>query len=353
MGEKKQAPLARALSGKRVSTSRRKLSERVGTEPANEGVSIYDVAERAGVSIVTVSRVFNDYPHVSKSMRERVLTSARLVGYQPRMVSKRNLLAVLVGGLDHLAAGDQASRLILALVRSAAARGYLIEFIPAHTTQLATQHLVNGLITVGLSSDEMESLRDLPSVPKVAVNNPGVDEHWSVVCMDPVSEVDLAVNHLVEQGHRKITLLHDTSRGWYAEQREAAFHEALDKAGLDGHRVLLSSFCQHPIDLARQITRHGTAGLCMCNNGGLPLLDGLQNELGLRVPEDFSLITIEKARVSAFVKPRLTTLDQPLEELAEVTVDGLLKQVEGVSTERFVTTLKSRLIPRDSVRRYD
>ena len=65
----------------------------------SEGVSIYAVAEKAGVSIVTVSRVFNDYPHVSQRMRHRVFAAARDVGYTPRLVSKPKVMAVIVGAV--------------------------------------------------------------------------------------------------------------------------------------------------------------------------------------------------------------------------------------------------------------
>lgn len=334
--------------------ARRSRARRVASSARTGEASIYRVAQQAGVSIVTVSRVFNDYPHVSAAMRDRVLTAARQVGYQPRLVSKRNLLAVLVGGLEHLAAGDQSSRLMLALMRAAAARGYLIEFLPASTAELATQHLVNGLIEVGLTCDEVNALRDLPPVPKVAINNRQVADDWNVVSIDPTSEIQLAVRHLLDLGHRKMALIHDSSRGWYAEQREAGFRAALREANLEHRHILLSSYRQSPQELARQVMDTGCTGcICMCNQGGLPVLDSLQNELKLRVPEDISLIAMENARVTPYVSPRLTTLAQPLEQVAEAAVEGLLKQAGEAKPERFVHVLKSRLIQRDSVRRLD
>jgi hypothetical protein len=169
----------------------------------SSAVNIYQVARQAKVSIVTVSRVFNDYPHVSRAMREHVLEAARQVGYQPRLVTKRNLIGVLVGKLEDLAAGEQTSRLVLALMRAAASRGYLLEFFPATSAERATQHLADGLIALGLSSVELAGLRSLPSVPRVALNNLSVDESWSAVSVDPADEVQMAVRHLAEQGHTK------------------------------------------------------------------------------------------------------------------------------------------------------
>lgn len=338
----------RAVSGrsKRDGASRRRSGR-------SSGASIYEVARKAGVSIVTVSRVFNDYPHVSATMRQHVLQAARLVGYQPRLVSKRNLIGVLVGRLEDLAAGEQTSRLVLALMRAAAARGYLLEFIPARSAERATQHLADGLIALGLLGDELAALPNLPPVPRVAVNNQRVDENWSVVSLDPFAEVQMAVQHLVENGHRRLALVRTSSNSWYEQQREAGFNAALADAGLDGHHVVTCPYKHPTADLALKVRNTGCTGcICLCHHGGLPVLDGLQNELGIRIPQDMSLITLENNRVSSYLKPRLTTIAQPLDQLAEAALDGLLSPARA-RRQRFISVLKSELIKRDSVRRLD
>ena len=316
----------------------------------SSAVNIYQVARQAKVSIVTVSRVFNDYPHVSRAMREHVLEAARLVGYQPRLVTKRNLIGVLVGRLEDLAAGEQTSRLVLALMRTAASRGYLLEFIPAPAAERATQHLADGLIALGLSSVELAGLRNLPSVPRVALNNQSVDDSWSVVSVDPADEVLMAVRHLAEKGHTKITLVHNNARTWQEQQREDGFHNALHQFGLDGHHIVHCPYRLPTSELAHKIMATGCTGcICLCHHGGLPVLDGMQNELGIKVPDDLSLITLENKRVSAYLKPRLTTIEQPLDLLAETTLTALLQPAQEAQP-RFMTVLKSQLIERDSVR---
>ena len=329
-------------------------TRRKGPASAGNGFSIYEVARQAAVSVVTVSRVFNDYPHVSKAMRARVLEAARLVGYQPRLVSKRNLLAVVVGGLDHLAAGDQTSQLMLGLVRAAAARGYLVEFMPAEALQRATQNLVDGLLVVGLSSREVEDLRDLPPVPRLILNNQGPEEGWSAACIDPASEVEPALRHFLAYGHRNISLVMDASTGWQAQQREQTFIRLLSEAGLDNQAVIMSSLRQDPYELARLVQATDcTACLCLCSGYGLPVLDGLQNELNLRVPEDISLIATEHGRISTHLNPRLTTVEQPLEALAEAAVEEVVARIRDPARKEKAITLKSRLISRDSVHRLD
>lgn len=317
----------------------------------SSGTSIYEVAQRAGVSIVTVSRVFNDYPHVSPAMRDHVLKAARDIGYQPRLVAKRQIIGVLLGELDDLAAGEQTSRLVLALMRAAATRGYLIEFIPVEYAERATQHLADGLIALGLQGEQLLSLRNLPPVPRVVLNSQEVDDSWNVVTLDPFAEVHMAVRHLVENGHRHITLVRSTARTWPERQREAGFNAALNEAGLDGHHIITCPYREPSADLARKVQATAcTACICLCHHGGLPVLDGLQNELKVRVPDELSLITLENRRVSGYLNPRLTTISQPLEQLAEETMDCLLQSARA-QQQRSVSVLKSDLIIRDSVRR--
>ena len=168
---------AASVKSRKVSGDESLLAESMGQ--LHGGASIYDVAEQAEVSIVTVSRVFNDYPHVSDRMRNRVFTAARRVGYTPRLVSKRNVIAAILGHLDHLSAGDYKTRLLLYIVRVAAKAGYLVEFIPYDSVDLATKHLVNGMVEVGLTVDEVAKLVSLPKVPKVATNKEMASDDWN------------------------------------------------------------------------------------------------------------------------------------------------------------------------------
>jgi LacI family transcriptional regulator len=315
------------------------------------GASIYDVAARAGVSVVTVSRVFNDYPHVSDTMRARVLTAAREVGYTPRLVSKRNLIGVIVGHLDHLSAGDYKTRLLLHLVRAAADHGYLVEFIPHQSAHLATKHLADGLLEVGLTSEEVEALADLPPVPKVAINKEGVDGGWNAVCSDHAEETRLAMRHLQEHGHRRIALVLDEDRGWGVEGRRRGYEESLRQCPAPDFRPLVLFASQMaPPDIARQVhAARCTACINLTDNHGFAVVDGLTHGMGLRVPDDLSLICLENTAVSGFLSPRLTTVAQPLADIAAQAIRGLVELIEGRG-QPFSVQVQSRLIPRESVR---
>ena len=316
------------------------------------GASIYDVAEQADVSIVTVSRVFNDYPHVSDRMRDRVFTAARRVGYTPRLVSKRNVLAAIVGHLSHLSAGDYKTRLLLNIVRVAAKNGYLVEFIPYDSVELATKHLVNGLVEVGLTDAEVKRLTSLPKVPKVATNKEPAEGDWNSVCSDHFRESAMAVEHLAARGHRRIALVLDEPEGWGVERRRQGYEETLRKLGDTGFMPQIFYSSETSADQVARRIRDARCTACvnLTDNYGFAVMDALTNGLGLRVPDDISVVCLENEAVSPFLHPRLTTVAQPLETIAENAVTGIIEQLRG-RRKRFTQLLESRLVERDSVRK--
>lgn len=323
-----------------------------GRSGAESGASIYDVAAAADVSIVTVSRVFNDYPHVSARMRERVFAAARKVGYTPRLVAKPKLLAVIIGHLDHLSAGDYKTRLLLHIVRAAAARGFLVEFIPYDAVELATKHLVDGLIEVGLTGEELMALELLPRVPMVLTNKKRLRPEWNTVSSDHYQEVQLAADHLYANGHRRIALVLDERRGWGVEERRRAYSDflAAPEGGPDGPAVFYAAE-ESPRAIARHILdARCTACINFTDNFGFAILDCLTNELDLDVPDDISVVCLENATVSEFMHPRLTTVEQPLQGIAEEAVQGIAAVIAG-EKKRFTKMLHSRLVPRSSVKR--
>ena len=316
----------------------------------SDKTSIYEVARVAGVSIVTVSRVFNDYPFVSEKMRARVFEAARKVGYAPRVVSKPKSLAVVIGHLNHLAAGDYKTRLILHLLRAAAEQGYLIDFFPFDMLELATKRLVQGIIEVGLTEEELARVEDLPPVPAVVVNKRPPESTWSAVCSDHYQEGQLATRYLLQRGHRRIALILDDVKGWGVESKRNGYQDALRECSAKLEPISLFAEIMSPAEMVRQIVKSRcTACINLSDNYGMAVLDALVNGRRLRIPRDLSVIGLENKAVSQFMSPPLTTIEQPLEEIARGVIDGILRIIEGRGG-RFNLTFESRLIQRESVR---
>lgn len=329
------------------------MSTATTRKSTTESVTIYDVARQAGVSVVTVSRAFNNYPHVSARMRTRVLEAARQVGFSPKLVARPRRLAVVIGHLDQLHGGDYKTRMLMHLIACAARRGYAIEFIPAEEVDLAVQRSVDGVIEFALTSREIECLEQLPDVPVVLINKKTTKpKRWSTVCSDHRMEARLAARYLIERGHRRIALVLDERTGWSAEQRQSGYVEAMRKAwGKRADILALSSADMTVAQMASRIrSARCTALINLSDNAGLALLGHLKHVHRADIPRRLSVIGLEQDAVSAHLSPPLTTIEQPLAALAEAAVAGLITIIDkGGRGKTFHPTLQSRLIERESV----
>ncbi len=324
--------------------------KRTMAENGSTGSSIHSVAQRAGVSVVTVSRVFNDYPHVSDRMRKRVLKAARECGYNPRVVAPPRVLAALVGHLDIAEAGDYKTRLFLHIVQAAAESNYLVDFIPASASELATKNLVNGIIEISLTPSEVTQLDALPDVPTVAINNASGGASWYVVGSDHHAEAAVATRYLLDKGHRRIGCILDELEGWPVESRTRGYRQTLTASGISDMPPLLAADSVSPSEIAALLKREGcTACLNFSDNYGLAVLDSLATGLGMSIPGDISVICLENSAVSPFYRPRLTTIAQPLERIAQAAVETIIGVIEGEEMPR-TRLFESELIERDSVR---
>jgi DNA-binding LacI/PurR family transcriptional regulator len=312
--------------------------------------NIHGVAAKAGVSVVTVSRVFNDFPHISDEIRARVFDAARAIGYAPRVVARQNVLGIIVGQLNRLGTCDFESRLLVNVIRAASRSGYLIECIPYEAAHLATKHFAAGLLAIGPTREELRMLQDLPNVPKVAINRGAIGEGWSSLCTDPFREAALAVQHVATRGHRRIAMVLD-DQDWITERRREGFQSELSGfPGCEGSVFVVGSENSLPVDVGRLVANFGYSALLnFSERYGLSILDALANQMGVVIPADLSVVSLEHESVSRHMSPPLTAVAIPLRLMAEYAVSALDEQAKS-GRGPFETTFESRLIERASVR---
>src|SRR4051794_28161616 len=182
--------------------------------------TIWQVAERSGVSVATVSRVFNDYADVSEATRERVLAAARELDYTPSaaartLVGRRSQLigvGLFTGyehpDIDHPFFQD----VLVGLKHGVGARGYDVLLFateqPGAYLRRARHHRVDGVVLWGVDSKdpELPALVD-SGIPLVTVDLVVEGEHATWVTSDSVAGARLAVRHLHELGHRRIATI--------------------------------------------------------------------------------------------------------------------------------------------------
>ena len=220
------------------------------------------VAQRAGVSLKTASRVLNNEPNVATATRERVQTAARALGFRRNAVAAdlaRGGASRLVGFVTGDLANPFYSALASGIERELRGRG--LQLITASTDEdpererELTEELIErrvGALVVTSTARQHDALRDelAGGLPVVLVDRPALDVEADTVVIDNRGGVRDAVTHLLAGGHRRIGLVGDESRLWTFQERKEAFVATLVEAGVaDPERYVRDG--AHDADRAR------------------------------------------------------------------------------------------------------
>jgi DNA-binding LacI/PurR family transcriptional regulator len=322
-----------------------------------------DVANAAGVSKSTVSRVLSDDPTLSvrDETRERVRTLAQELGYRPHPVARAlavpdtGALTLLVPNLSNPAYVE----IIRGAYRRARERGYVLlcaeDFEDQEAdeafTELVEGGRVDGLLIASARPENrlLEALGRHP-VPHVFVNRlvPGAPAN---VTLDVERASRVAYAHLAGLGHTAIGHLAGPRDVQSAHGREAAFLAAAAEAGLPEPPVARGAFTpsggagagerllsEHP-----QLTAVFTSSLAQA----IGLLH-VARELGRAVPADLSVIAYDELPVAAYLSPPVTTIAMPLSELGAAAVDTLVELLDGREPRSQVLGSEPALVERES-----
>lgn len=314
-------------------------------------VTIFDVAEKAGVSFVSVSRVFNGHTNVSERMQKRVLEAARVLGYQPRLVSRPGLIGILVRDRPETCIERDLHTFCSHLFHAAARRNYFMEIIPITMTHLLVQHLVDGIIEVDLGAQELMALTNLPKIPVVLTQSRNPYPHWSSVCVDYENEATLALDQVTRAGHERVAVLMDCRDSLAANTRKRVIRERLSHRHAKTPVLRLFDNSEKPLEHhVEQILGDGHTALVnfsTCGTG--PLLDQLLNVQKCRIPEDLSLLMLDNSDICGHYHPRISFIRQPLEEVAETAIEELVRLIQGQPPRKNLL-FPSRYVDNKSIR---
>lgn len=335
-------------------------------------VTMGDVASRAGVSQATVSFVLGgraDRLKISRETRERVMQSARELGYQRNQLARAMVTGKsrIIGVLTTPHSGENMVRILTGAMEAASQNNYLLKVVHLSydgvdeaTIARCLEWRVAGAMVVGLSEETHRTLNEAfhkAQIPLTLIDNvPPVN--WGVrVGSNDEQGIRLAVSHLVGLGHRKIAFMGGRP-GSLSQWREESFRAALAEAGLlvPAHWVRHSSWSDQKI-IEEQVrllfVESGnslpTAVVCSADAIAMVVLR-IARSLGLRLPEDLSVTGYSNANLSAFADPALTTVDQSFVEMgraAALQVIGLAERSE--SDEQII--LKELLLPTQLIER--
>lgn len=314
--------------------------------------SIYDVARASGVSIGTVSRVFNNRPDVAQGTREHVLAAAKRVNYLPRISTRRVNIGLVVEQIEKANEVGFVSETVSTLAKHVALRGGVLELVPLNDLDIVFRNYVRGLIAVVFGAAD-ESLASIRHIPVVLINNVWDRPNFHSVASDHAQGARLATEHLIRHGHRRIAFLEILEDSWGSRERQRGYREAFEQARLKPPAGLMR-FCGRRTagETLYPLLEEKPTALLVCGEDlSLEVNRILLHELRVNIPKDLSVITYETPLVSALISPPQTTVAQPWEEIGRVAVEGVIALAEETRKEPLRVLLPNQLIERGSVGR--
>lgn len=319
--------------------------------------SIHDVAALAKVSIKTVSRVVNDAPNVSAELRERVQAAVRELGYRPNQSARR-----LAGGRSFMIAylySNPAPGYISGIQSGAAARcrelGYHLVVEPISPggeerfdvlDRLVAALRPDGVLLVPPLSDDAAMLARLAELrlPCARIAGSVVGAGFNIHTPERAAG-RMVADHLIAHGHRRIGIITPPAKHRSALRRVEGFRDGLAAAAVpvdeslfvDGGFTFGSGIAAGEALLA--LPEPPSAIFATNDDMALGVLT-LAHQIGLRVPEDLSVVGFDDTPASLTSWPPLTTVRQPLEDMGRAVIDALANGPEDAP--EFLFTLMER-----------
>jgi len=310
--------------------------------------TIKEVANAAGVSTQTVSRVINGRPDVSPDTRQRVQEVIQRLGYQPSALARSLIrqrsytLGAVTAGLTYIGP----SRTLSGITAAAEEAGYslllkeLTQFDAKNIDpifQELTAHHVDGIIW---AVPEVGDNCNWVTHPSMEIDVPIVyitmepRQRVSVVSVNNYLGGRMAVTHLLEQGYRHIAHISGPLSWWEARQRMAAWKDRLHEAGMDvqdNHWVegtwSSSSGAQAIRKLVKQYPEMDA--IFVANDQmALGVMQSFCQE-GVKIPDTIGIVGFDNIPESAYFWPPLTTIEQDQYRMGKISVEEIIKIIES------------------------
>ena len=335
-----------------------------GRKKNQKAASIYDVARESGVSVFTVSAVVNNKSHVGKSLREKVEAAIRKLNYRPNLVArslakqKTHTIGMIVPDI-----GNPFFPIVVRGAEDAAQKhGYNLLLVNSDDSldkeekavELLLSKRVDGILLTKAAEDFHPSVQQMireVNVPFVLVMRTYPKLTKDAIITDDYRGAYEAVSHLARAGRKRIALISGPLKVSNAKERWQGFQDALKAEGLpyeqdlviegdyrleSGYRAGHSLFSRRP------------DGIYVANHLMTVGLLKAADEMGLRCPEDYGLVSFDDYPWLGIFRPRLTTVELPKHQLGTEAAELLLRRIGGDTSKPVVKKLQPELRIRES-----
>jgi len=327
------------------------------------GVSIKDIARAAGVSHSTVSRALAESPLVKEETRERIKQLAKEMGYSPHALA-RSLVTrrtQTVGVVVTTIADPFVSEIVRGLEETGQNHGYTIILCNSNAEprrELAAvkalrEKRVDGIIvTASRVGDLYLPLLEDFGVPIVLINNQQTGKYVYSIGTDDLRGGQIATEHLLSLGHTRIAYIASPNNVNSSQARMNGYRMALESHGIALDPALLADGDGRPAAAMEATTRllsqdaHPTAIFCYNDMTAIGTIRALKR-MGIRVPDDISVVGYDDIPIVEYLDPPLTTIRQRKYDMGCMAMEMLLRLLSGADDVHDVT-IEPTLVVRES-----
>jgi LacI family transcriptional regulator len=326
--------------------------------------SIYDVARESAVSVFTVSEVVNKKSHVSKKLRDRVEETIRKLNYRPNLIARS--LAKQRTHTIGMIVPDIANPFFPMVVRgaedAAQKHGYNLLLCNSDDSlekeeraiELLLSKRVDGILLTKAADDFRAPLRQMikeVKVPFVLVMRTYAKLTADAVITDDYQGAYDAVSHLARSGRQRIGLISGPLKVSNAVARWQGFHDSLKAMGLPFDKELIVEGdyrIESGYRAGHALLSHRPDGIYVANHLMTVGLLKAAEEIGMRCPEDFGLVSFDDYPWLGIFRPRLTTVELPKHQLGSEAAELLIKRISGDRSKAVLRKLQPELRIRES-----
>jgi len=326
--------------------------------------TILDVCKLAGVSKATVSRVVNGTGQVKESTREKVFSAMQSLGYRPNRLAqalatnKTHTIGLVISDFDGIhfgsllkqaAASAEFAKKQLIVTDGHNDPNYEYEMI----MQLEAQCDAVILYSRTLTDDHIQRLHQQLTIPIVVINRDLPEQLFHSVSFQQEDAVKLMMSHLLDNGHRQIACITGHMMNPTGVARLNGYKRSLAELGVDFNEKLVRNGDYHMksgYQACKELIHDGISFTAIIAFNDCMALGALRalTEVGIKVPEQISIIGIDDDPVSEFFTPRLTTVKLPIADMTKQAVElaiTLCDETKATHSYQY----KGRLIERESV----
>jgi len=334
------------------------------TRQNRKRASSADVAKEAGVSQSAVSRAFTTGASISKEKKEKIISAANKLDYQPNIIARSlNQQSTKIIGIVMTRFFQTFYSIVLGeFTKKLQDKGYsvlLMNFSNDEEVEqvipMALQYQVDGIVITSatLSSKMVDSCLKF-GTPVVLFNRYSANENVDAVYCDSVNGGRMAAQALIEDGHKRFAFISGEKGISTSRDREQGFVSKLHEENLelalhyDGYFTYESGYKAAKYLLDRK--NRPDAIFCANDLMGMAVLDYAKRKLNIKVPKDLAVIGFDDTPMASWPEYQLTTINQPVSRMVEATIMRLMNAIHSPGDETIIKKIRGSIIKRSSTR---